>query len=353
MDYVLTGSLEVLRDSGLGDPRLFFVSVTEVHEELDRAGSGSDFDAFRSAFAERASREGFAEAGENFTRFLGDNGGTEVVRKVVDEGADSLAAEYERMAAEPAGDPAAEADDDSYDEDAWGAFVVEYGAGWNGDPETWDAFTTWFLYHAEEQGLRSPAAGFLEYAAGESDRVAFFAQYGIAVEAEAGAEEEAEDGAEGGPAAEADPGAWQAFLAEYGPAWDGAEENWVAFTPYFLHYAEERGVTGAAQTFLENAPDDNAERVGYFAANGITIDAPGTPEADATGSAETEADQGTIDEAQQQFQELAQESTLVPPELEDTLTEAFAQLVAEMPEAAALSAEQMRELLATIPAEHL
>jgi hypothetical protein len=342
MDYVLTGSLEVLRDSGPSDPRLFFVSVVEVHEELDRAGNGSDFDAFRSAFAERASREGFAEAGEQFTRFLGDNGGTEVVRKLTDEGPDNLVTEYERIIAAGAAAPAAEetAADDSYDEAAWGAFVVEYGASWNGDPESWDGFKEWFLYHAEDQGLRSPAAGFLSYAEGESDRIAFFAQYGITV----GAGDEEEN-------PEEDQGAWQAFLTEYGLAWDGVEENWAAFTPYFLHYAEERGVTGFATTFLDGAPEDNAERVQYFANHGITIE---VPEADGTAeAAPEEIGPETILEAQQQFQEVTQGSDLVPPELAETLTEAFAQLVAEMPAAAALSPEQMHELVATIPAEHL
>lgn len=346
MDSVLTGSLEVLRDSGLGDPRPFFVSVAEVHEELDRAGTSSDFDAFRSAFSDRAGREGFGEVGELFVRYLGDNGGAEVVRKLADEGPDNLVNEYERVVAEAAeavGEDEAEdeAEDDSYDEDAWDAFVGEFGAGWNGDPESWDAFKTWFLYHAEEQGLRSPAAGFLEYAEGESDRIAFFAQYGITIEAE-----DAEGAAE-----DEDPEVWQAFLTEYGPAWDGAAENWAAFTPYFLHYAEERGVTGLAEEFVANAPEDNAERVQYFATNGITIEA---PEADGVpDGAEAEIAPAEILEAQQQFQEVAQASDLVPPELEDTLSEAFAQLVAEMPEAAALTPAQMRELLATIPAEHL
>jgi hypothetical protein len=335
MDHVLTGSLQVLRDNGLSDPRQFFVSVAEVCEELERAGNGTDFDAFRSAFTDRASRDGFGQAGEEFVRYLGDNGGAEVVRKLADEGPDNLTAEYERMAVE---EPAPAEEDESYDEDAWGAFVVEYGASWNGEEETWDAFKTWFLYHAEERGLRAPAAGFLEYADGESDRIAFFAQYGITVSSDEDGEDE-------------DPEAWQAFLTEYGPAWDGDEENWAAFTPYFLHYAAERGVTGLAEGFIENAPEDNAERVQYFASYGITI-----AEEDAEDAADGAAEEVTaeaIAEAQQQFQEAAEQSDLVPPELEDTLSEAFAQLVAEMPEAANLSPEQMRDLLATIPAEHL
>lgn len=354
MDHVLVGLFEVLRNSGLSDPRRFFESVYEVHLELDRTGEGADFSAFSTAFADRVNRDGFAGEGEYFVRYVEDNGGADVVRKLVDEGLDNVTSWYEQLSAEESG-AATDADDGSYDEDAWHAFVVEYGASWNGEDDTWEAFKTWFLYHAEERGLRVPAAGFVEYADGESDRVAFFAQYGVTITVEADSADE-------------DPDAWQAFLAEFGPAWNGDEENWAAFTPYFLHYAAERGVTGFAEGFVENAPEDNAERIGYFASYGVTI----TPEAaeDTTGEAaddttveETAEEAGeaagdeipaeVVAEAQQQFQDVAAQSDLVPPDLQDTLGEAFAQLVAEMPEAANLSPEQMRDLLATIPAEHL
>ncbi|MBB4907029.1 hypothetical protein [Actinophytocola algeriensis] len=347
MDSVLTDSLTVLCDSGLSDPRLFFASVGEVHEELDQAGAGGDFDAFRSALADRAGRDGFAEAGARFTRYLEANGGTEIVRKLAEESVDDLVAEYERVLAETgdSAEPAAPGGG-AYDESVWTAFVAEYGASWNGEAETWDAFRTWFLYHAEERGVAAPATDFLDYAEGETDRVAFFARYGVVVE---GAAEVATDAA--ADAAAEDPGAWEAFLAAYGPDWNGAEENWASFTPYFLHYAEERGVPGFAAAFLENAPDDNDERVRYFASYGISVGEEAGDDAPAgNGEPVTAAE---IAEAEQQFAQVADESDHVPEEHEEAITEAFAELVNQMPEAANLTREQMRELLATIPPEHL
>lgn len=347
MDSVVTEVLAVLRDHEPTDPRLFLTAVDEVAEDLDRAGQGADFDAFRSSFADRASRDGFAETGEVFLRHLADHGGAESVRKLADAGVDDLVAEYERLAPEP--EPEAAEDDAAYDESVWIAFVTEFGAGWNGEPDTWDAFRTWFLYHAEERGVAAPATDFLDYAEGESDRVAFFARYGVTVATAAG------------DAAAADPEAWQAFLAEYGPSWNGAEENWASFTPYFLHYADERGVAEFAAAFLENAPDDNDARVQYFADYGITIetteetaDETAGPSADDTALPEDgEVTAEAIAEAQQRFAQIADESDHVPDEHEDTVAEAFAELVNQMPEAANLSTEQMRELLATIPPEHL
>ena len=332
MDSVLTDSLAVLRDSEPSDPRLFFAALGEV---LEHIGEGADFDTFRTAFTDRASRDGFAESGELFVRYLESTGGAETVRKLAEEGMDNLVVEYERRTGIPDSGGAASG---AYDESVWTAFVAEFGPGWNGAVDTWDAFRTWFLYHAGERGVAAPATDFLDHAENESDRVAFFAVYGVTIDTEA-----AED-----------PGAWQAFLADYGPVWNGAEENWASFTPYFLHYAGEHGVPGLAATFLENAPDDNDARVQYFASYGVAIrvDAVevGAPE---VGAAPEPVTATAISEAQQQFTQVAEESDHVPDEHEDAIAEAFAELVNQMPEAANLSREQMRELLATIPAEHL
>ncbi|MFI7680269.1 hypothetical protein [Actinophytocola sp. NPDC049390] len=353
MDSVLIGSLEVLCDSELSDPRLFFTALDEVCQ----AGDNTDFEAFRTAFTERANRDGFTEPGELFVRHLADNGGADTVRKFADEGADNLVREYERLLSEPEPEPEPAGNPAAYDESVWVAFVAEFGASWNGAAETWDAFRTWFLYHAEERGVAAPATDFLDYAEGESDRVAFFARYGVTIDVAASDEAPAEE----------DPEVWQAFLAEYGPVWNGAEENWASFTPYFLHYAEERGVTGFAAAFLENAPDDNDARVQYFATYGVVTgtdtetDTETGTESDAESDAGTDTDDAApepvtaeqIADAAQQFAQLADESDHVPDEHEDTVAEAFAELVNQMPEAANLSPEQMRELLATIPQEHL
>lgn len=331
MDSALTGSLAVLRESEPSDPGLFFTAIEEV---LDQTGQ-NDFDAFRSAFADRAARDGFADNAELFVQHLADNGGVDTLSKLAEAGADTLTTEYERLSTEiPA--PAAEPDAGAYDESVWAAFITEFGPGWNGEPDTWDAFRTWFAYHAEERGVAAPATDFLDYAENQSDRIAFFATYGVTIDT--------------APAAE-DPEAWQAFLAEYGPSWNGAEENWASFTPYFGHYAAERGVPGFAAAFLDNAPDDNAARVQYFASYGIDIVEEEQEEAGDEASEPVTAE--AITEAQQQFARVAAEADHVSQEYEDTIADAFAELVNEMPEAANLSPEQMRELLATVPAEHL
>jgi hypothetical protein len=73
--------------------------------------------------------------------------------------------------------------DAGYDESAWHAFLTENGVRWDGTDASWDQFTAWFLYEAEQQGLRAPAAGFVGYVAGQSDKVAAFAEYGVTVAA--------------------------------------------------------------------------------------------------------------------------------------------------------------------------
>jgi len=93
--------------------------------------------------------------------------------------------------------PAEEAGDGSYDEVAWQAFLVENGARWIGDDETWPAFREWFVYYAADASLGQPANALMEYLDAQSApaRIATFAQYGVVI---AVAEEEAAD-----PAAEA------------------------------------------------------------------------------------------------------------------------------------------------------
>lgn len=130
--------------------------------------------------------------------------------------------------------------------------------------------------------------------------------------------------------------------------------------PYFQFYAEERAVVGFARAFLANAPDDNTDRIAYFANYGITVEPSGEEPADADEPGPDEPDAGEpganpVDaaRAEAEFRAVVTAAAEVGLDDEDALADAFAELVAEMPEAAALSPEQMRELLATIPAEHL
>lgn len=314
MDHVVTSALQVLHTCELSDPRRFFEAVDEVLTELDQEGHAGDLREFTTRFTERAGRDGFTQAGEEFVKHLESTDGADVLRKFAEVTTDELVAEHDSLRVEQAVAPV----EDTYDEAAWNGFVAEFGPGWNGDPANWDAFRTWFLHYANERRLASPAADFLDYAEGEPDRVAFFARYGVVI---------ADTSAAGD---EGNVEAWQAFLAEYGPAWQGQEDTWAEFPPYFLHFAAERGVLDHAQAFVDNAPEDNAARIQYFVSYGIAIAQ--APEVDAAA-------------AQVEFQDAVIAASHIPPDLEGTLNDAYEQLVAEVPEAAGLSKEQILELL--------
>ena len=64
--------------------------------------------------------------------------------------------------------------------------------------------------------------------------------------------------------------AWQAFLAEKGPYWDGAEENWQAFRDWFAYEAATAGVPHSAVSFLDYA-ESTGDKPAAFAAYGIPV----------------------------------------------------------------------------------
>lgn len=78
-----------------------------------------------------------------------------------------------------------------------------------------------------------------------------------------------------------DEQAWQAYLAQNGPAWDGTEQSWTQFSQWFSYYAGERGLTEPATALIEYlSAQPAAERIGTFAQYGVTITpAGGTPDA--------------------------------------------------------------------------
>lgn len=80
-------------------------------------------------------------------------------------------------------------------------------------------------------------------------------------------------GGEGDGGAAYDPAAWDAFLAENGPAWDGTEEQWETFVNWFVYQAGEAGVAAPAREFIDYAAAQ-PDKVAVFAAYGITIAAP-------------------------------------------------------------------------------
>jgi len=127
----------------------------------------------------------------------------------------------------------------------WHAFLVEHGRSWNGSDDLWPTFRLWFTYHAEARSFAAPAAEFLAYVETRPDRIAAFAEHGMAIDPPR-------------PVAEVDPAvcpydeeAWVAFLTEHGPAWDGTDAGWPTFTQAFLRLAAECGLDIPSTAFVE------------------------------------------------------------------------------------------------------
>jgi hypothetical protein len=70
---------------------------------------------------------------------------------------------------------------------------------------------------------------------------------------------------------------WEAFLLEYGPAWNGYDEHWPLFKHWFLHYADECELGAAARRFLKRA-NSRKDKIAAFAEHGVTIERPPAPE---------------------------------------------------------------------------
>jgi hypothetical protein len=69
-----------------------------------------------------------------------------------------------------------------------------------------------------------------------------------------------------------DEQAWQAYLTENGPAWDGTAENWDQFTQWFRYYADERGLGDPATALIDYLTAQSAaERITTLAQYGVTI----------------------------------------------------------------------------------
>jgi hypothetical protein len=85
----------------------------------------------------------------------------------------------EQAPAEEGGAPS-----DDYDEQAWTEYLASAAPQWDGTEESWEQFHTWFLHHAAERGIGTPAQLFLDYVAAMSndDRITTFAAYGITIQ---------------------------------------------------------------------------------------------------------------------------------------------------------------------------
>ncbi len=69
---------------------------------------------------------------------------------------------------------------------------------------------------------------------------------------------------------EVDEHAWNGFLAECGPLWDGQESSWVQFREWFLYEAGQRAVATAAGEFIGYV-ESQGDKAAAFAQYGIAV----------------------------------------------------------------------------------
>jgi hypothetical protein len=120
--------------------------------------------------------------------------------------------------------------------------------------------------------------------------------------------------------------AWNSYLAQNGPRWDGTEESWPQFREWFVYDAGQNQVGESAKGFIALAESGDKREV--FTSYGVTL--PAVSAASEPGGADY------------LLQRLHREV------MEPALTEVMAD-----PELAALGEERLRELLAEVTAEHL
>lgn len=70
-----------------------------------------------------------------------------------------------------------------------------------------------------------------------------------------------------------DPQAWEKFLAQNGPRWNGTDDAWAQFTTWFRYEADQAGVTAAASGFLDWV-GAQADKIAAFGQYGVQINAP-------------------------------------------------------------------------------
>jgi hypothetical protein len=78
---------------------------------------------------------------------------------------------------------AAAASGPGYDEQAWQNYLNTNATQWNGTEETWNQFTQWFLYYAEEHSVTTPATQLIDYLnpLPANQRITELARYGVTI----------------------------------------------------------------------------------------------------------------------------------------------------------------------------
>jgi hypothetical protein len=131
-----------------------------------------------------------------------------------------------------------------------------------------------------------------------------------------------------------DEQAWQAYLAENGPQWDGTEATWGQFEQWFAYYAAERGLSVPAAGLLgyltaQSAPD----RITTLAQYGVTITVAGEPAAHQRAAEPVTAGEKPAAPA---------ETGLTDADISAVMDE----LLAENPDFASIPADRRREITA-------
>jgi hypothetical protein len=304
----------------LSNPAEFFEAIQAVHEEKRDEG----FDGFRSAFEAK----GFGSPGEEFVRFVAENGGTDVLDMIAQERVDDLVAAYEQPADADSDDSGSVDSVDGGDSgEAWQAMLARYSDQWDGAEENWDAFQQYVLYYAEEGGLAEPATLFFARAANE-DKIALFAEYGVTLEFDTAA---------------ADPSdaLWQAAVESFGAAWagwDGSAAGWAEYRDWFYSAANSQDPAMYAVVYERMDPLnalDLQERVAQLGELGF----------DVSGTQASESPEAAA--AEEQLAEQAVEQIFEP---------ALTQFEERLPELAAelgISVEELRAELADLPEDFL
>lgn len=158
-------------------------------------------------------------------------------------------------------------------------------------------------------------------------------------------EHTAGDEAAGAGEAGYDEQAWQAYLAENGPQWDGTEESWDQFRQWFGYYADQQGLAAPATALLEYlTPQPAAERIAAFAQYGVTI----TPAKEAAGQAPAAAAEGEPAEPGEAAGQVPEEAAALSPEQLGSIAR---ELLEENPEFADIPEERRQEIMAEVLSE--
>lgn len=148
-------------------------------------------------------------------------------------------------------------------------------AGWTGGGDAeWAQFTQWFLYFAEQQHVREPAALLVRRVGSDSGGItAGFAKMGIVTATPAATPTAAAAGWGDRTATR-----YVELTSGKGWAgWTGQDDDWDLFTQWFLYYAGQDGDHENAQVFIDTV-GGSPDKIRAFADRGITVGTSRAPE---------------------------------------------------------------------------